>query len=175
MRALALDLATRTGWAHNVSGELMAGVWTLGTPKEIREWGASRMTRRRDPRILRLRDLVSPFCGVVDCIVMEDILFASSVFQITLWSSLRAAAWLACQECGIVFEAVPVQTLKIFATGKGNADKPAMCAAVAKWDPDRFSILRGKLWDSKQNLFLTDDAADAIHLWRWSQQHIRIK
>lgn len=46
------------------------------------------------------------------------------------WS--HVVAW--CQENGVPYLGVPVQTIKKFATGKGNADKQAVIDAVAsRW------------------------------------------
>lgn len=174
MNSLCLDLGTSCGYCYNEGSTMLCGTWSLATTKEIKEFGKLRLNRRGDPRIKRLAALLSPFCGKVDAILYEDVLFSSTTYACQLWASLRAAIWLSCDD-KIIRECVPVQTLKIFAAGKGNADKDAMCLAVVKWNPERFSIQHGKLWDSYQGLVLTDDAADAIHLWRWSQQHVRIK
>ena len=43
-------------------------------------------------------------------------------------SSQTLSAW--CEHHGIPYEGVPVGTIKRFATGKGNADKAAMVAAM---------------------------------------------
>lgn len=158
MKILALDLATHTGWAHNIEG-VHVGTWALATKKEITQWGKNRLTRRNDPRILRLVKLVAPFCDKVDCIVIEDVEFSSSRMQCQLWASLRAAVWVACQECEIHYDAVNVKTLKKFATGNGNADKPMMIAAARRQRPD---------------LVFDADSADAFHLLTWTEQHIRL-
>ena len=156
MQILALDLATKTGWATRLSTPPL-GTWTLATPKEIKTWGVSRLTRRRDPRVARLAERVSNFCGKVNAIIIEDVQFASSTFQVQLWSSLRAAVWLACRDCDIVFEAVPVTSLKKFATGAGNADKQMMMRAAQKEFP---------------NLKFDDNAADAYHLLCWAEKNL---
>jgi Holliday junction resolvasome RuvABC endonuclease subunit len=40
----------------------------------------------------------------------------------------QLTAW--CEEHGVAYQGVPVGTIKAFATGRGNADKAAMMAAV---------------------------------------------
>lgn len=130
----------------------------MATPKEIKEWGRTRLTRRRDERILRLVKLIAPFCDKVDCIVIEDVEFSSYRLQQQLWASLRASVWVACQECEIHYDAVNVKTLKKWA-GNGNADKAEMIFAALTQRPD---------------LTFDADSADAFHLWTWAQKHIRL-
>ena len=43
-------------------------------------------------------------------------------------SSALLTAW--CEERSVAYEGVPVGTIKRFATGRGNADKAAMVAAI---------------------------------------------
>lgn len=159
MKILALDIATRTGWATNCSGKIEVGTWVLATATEVKAWGKTRLVRRNDPRILRLIKLVAPFCDKVDCIIIEDLEFSSYRKQMQLWSSLRAAVWVACQECEIHYDAVNVKTLKKFATGSGNADKTMMIAAARRQRPD---------------LIFDADSADAYHILQWGINHIRL-
>lgn len=159
MRLLAIDIGTSCGWATNYSGKVEVGTWVLATPKEIKEWGRTRLTRRNDPRILRLVKLVAPFCGKIDCMVIEDLEFSSYRKQMQLWSSLRAAIWVACQECEIHYDAVNVKTLKKWATGNGNADKTAMLFAAKTQRPD---------------LSFDEDSADAFHVLTWTIKHVRL-
>jgi len=152
---LGLDLGTNCGYAYNVEGTFAVGTWVLGTDKEIKQWGKTRLTRRRDPRIERFCQLLGnlpPF----DVLVFEDVQFASYTLQVQLWSALRATAWL----CGTakIWEAVPVSTLKAFATGSGAADKEHMATKLEKFYP--------KLWQPG----LDDDAIDAIWLWLWAKK-----
>lgn len=157
MNCLALDIGTRTGYAVNNGKDLQVGTWILATPAEVKEWGRTRLTRRRDERILRLVKFIAPFCDKVDCIVIEDVEFSSYRLQQQLWASLRAAVWCACQECEIHYDAVNVKTLKKWASGNGNADKTAMIFAAQTQRPD---------------LKFDADSADAFHLWTWAQKHI---
>lgn len=161
MKILALDLATHTGWAHNIEG-VHVGTWELATKKEITQWGKNRLTRRQDPRIVRLLTEVRIFCRSVDCIIFEDVEFGSSRMQTQLWSALRAAVWLACIECAcdVHYDCVNVKTLKKWASGNGNADKNMMMAAARRQRPD---------------LVFDEDSADAFHLLTWAVAHIRIK
>lgn len=150
---LALDLGTHAGFAYNRGEEFACGTVTLGSAREIRQWGKTRLTRTADPRIGRLCKWLGDV-GLFDCIVFEDVQFASSVYQVQLWSSLRAAVWL----CGQAkhFEAVPVGTLKKFA-GHGGADKEAMSRFLKARHPEK--------WNEN----LTDDEVDAVWLWLFAK------
>lgn len=171
MRILALDIANKTGFAHNCGGVLCAGTITLGTPEEVKEWGKRRMTRRQDPRFCRLVNIIVQF-GVVDAIVFEDVQFVKTQIQGQLWATLRSAIWATqCGECSALIECVPVQTLKLYATGKGGAGKAQMCAALARADK-RFSAKGETVLDNETGLWLDDNAVDAIWLWKWAQEHL---
>lgn len=154
MRILALDLGTNTGFAHNLTGELQAGTWTLATDKEVTAWGKSRATRKRDPRMQRLHKILHEI-GRPDIVVFEDVEFSSYTKQTQLWSSFRATVWLSfSSDC--VIDCVPVKTLKKWATGDGNADKDKMAAVLYKQQPEL------------KKAGLDDNAVDAIWLYSWA-------
>ena len=169
MRILALDLGTNTGFAYDDPHEgLTCGTWKLASAKEVKDWGKLRLTRRRDPRVMRLFDLVSGLHDLhrFDVILFEDVQFASSTYQVQLWSSLRAAVWLACKVVHPIpyFDCVPVGTLKAFATGNGAATKDSMLAAAK----------RKKLLDDPTEFDdLDDNAIDALHLYDWAKQNLK--
>lgn len=174
MRILGIDLGTKTGFALSSNGVLSkCGTWVLSKPKEITYARKLRLDRRADPRFLRLYDkllnvhLASP----LDYVIFEDVLFAVTVMQTQLWSSLRAAVWMLSRH-GVQIDCVPVGTLKKFATGSGAADKSAMATALVKNDP-RFSLAGGIVRDSLTKELLTDDAVDAIWLTRWTWEMIK--
>jgi hypothetical protein len=182
MNILALDLATNCGFAHNLESELSLGTWKLATPAEIRMWGQNRMTRRNDPRVGRLYNILSGLPSPIDAVVMEDVQFMTYTQQCQLWSSLRAAVWLAFDPS--VCECVPVKTLKQFATGSGVATKEAMVAAAIRVGGGRFKGVSSKnksgvwtrepenFWDESAKKTLDDNAADAYHIFRWAEQNL---
>jgi hypothetical protein len=178
VRILSLDLATNTGWAHNCETNLKLGTWSLSTASEVRQWNKDRLCRRNDPRVARLFNWLSPFRGQTDAVVFEDVQFQSYTQQCQLWSSLRAAVWLAFEGSAII-ECVPVMTLKKFATGHGVATKGMMMAAAARDSKNRFAVgpvgRTGEiefLIDRVTNAHLDDNAADAYHLYRWGQLNL---
>lgn len=170
MDILALDLGTHAGYAYNKKDVFCAGTWNLASAKEVAAWGKQRLTRRQDPRACRLLDNIHDL-GYFDLVVFEDVQFVRSQMQGQLWASLRAAVWLAHCKSSTILEAVPVTTLKKFATGSGSADKHRMVLALA--DQDRqFTTVMNKdavVFRGKQ---LDDNAVDAIWLWKWGQQNL---
>jgi hypothetical protein len=151
-------LGTHLGIAHNLHGELIAETHTLATAKEITEWGKSRLTRRCDPRALRLHSLLGTLAGA-DVVVFEDVQFSTYTKQTQLWATWRAILWISFgQSCCV--EAVPVTTLKRFATGAGNSDKDQMAKALYQQCPE---------WKNKG---LDDNAVDAIFLWKWANHNL---
>lgn len=155
MNILALDLGTITGFAYNRGNEFSCGTWNLASAKEIRQWGKERKTRTDDPRIARLCNHVSAL-GHFELVVFEDVMFSTYTKQTQLWSALRAAVWL-CADTGR-YDCVPVGTLKIFATGKGNADKAQMATHLKIEHPE--------IWKPT----LDDNAIDAIWVWLWAEK-----
>jgi Holliday junction resolvasome RuvABC endonuclease subunit len=163
-RILALDLGTKTGYAITTNNRLVAGTWTWGTAKLITEWGKSRLTRRSDPRVLNFFSTVRKTIlnHNIEQVIFEDVQFASSTFQTQLWASFRAAVWCAASPSTVLVDCVPTGTLKKFATGHGGATKEMMAASLYKFHPG---------W---KNGKLDDNAIDALWLWYWADNHLRL-
>lgn len=161
MKILALDLGSTTGFAYTQpSGNPMISSHTWATAKELFAMRQRRDDRRGDLRIIRFYDWLTNLHAeyTFDAVVFEDVQFSSSTAQTQLWSSFRATVWLAFPST--LREAVPVGTLKKFATGSGAADKPAMSAALRK--------ARSSYWNDK----LDDNAIDAAWLYLWALQNL---
>ena len=124
---LALDLATKTGWATNISRT--SGVQVFDAK------------RGESPgmRFLRCRGWLSEMLtllGGVDVIVYEQAHHrggAATACCVGLVSMVQAFA----AEHGIELMTVHTGELKRWATGKGNAGKPAMMKAARArgWNP----------------------------------------
>jgi Holliday junction resolvasome RuvABC endonuclease subunit len=153
---LGVDLGTTTGLACAGKGGILdIHSIPLATPKEVRAWSKAGLLRARDPRVERLCKYLMDRYFVTD-VVFEDVVFASSTYQVQLWASLRGALWLAFSHAK--FHPVPVGTLKKFATGNGCADKEAMVKAAKK--------------DSLDVQGLDDNAIDAYWLAKWGMRNI---
>ena len=159
MNILALDLATKTGWACRDNGQIRAGTWTLATPKQLK----GRDECAPDLRLLWLRSRLTTLCNEFHPMVLayENVQFVQSRAQGFLWAGLRAMVWLVAHEQGIRTIGCPVKTLKKFATGNGNADKDEMAAALYT-QPDMVNM--------PPNLrTLDDNGVDAVHLLFWAE------
>lgn len=173
MKVLALDLATSTGYAYDdVLGRLHCGTWLLATDKELKAASKKRLNRRCDIRIQKLFHLIKNLnrANHFDVIVFEDVQFSRYTLSCQLWSSLRAAAWLA-PLYNPIFEAVPVATLKKFATGHGGATKEMMVSNLIQRDFRFFSVdnpTQARYGDQ----VIDDNAVDAVWLWRWGKQNL---
>ena len=121
---LALDLGTTTGWAlRGQDGGITSGTMTF-KPSRF-EGGGMRYLRFRS-WLAEVADL----SGGLTRMVFEEVRAHAGTDAAHLYGGFLAhlSAW--CEERGIAYEGVPVATIKRFATGRGNADKAAMIAAI---------------------------------------------
>lgn len=158
MNILALDLGTKTGIAHNLGGRLHAETLRLATDDEVTAWGKQRLTRRKDPRVIKFFEYL---CSLPrpDLVVFEDVQFSSYTLQVQMWASLRTSVWLAFSS-EVTVECVPVGTLKKFATGTGSAGKDLM---------KKHLLLQHPEWKKVE---LDDNAVDALWLFYWAQHNL---
>jgi hypothetical protein len=121
---LALDLGTVTGWALR-SGD---GATTSGT--------VSFKPSRYDGggiRYLRFRgwlDQLATDIGGFGAIHFEEVRRHAGTDAAHIYGGLLATLTAWCEQRGIAYQGVPVGTIKRFISGKGNADKAAVIAAV---------------------------------------------
>jgi hypothetical protein len=139
---------------------MTAGTWHLATPKEVKQWHKEGLDRRGDPRVLRLTNNLMSFTEWADVVVFEDVKFCSTTMQCQLYASFRTAVWLLFPVTKI--EAVPVQTLKKFATGSGSATKEAM---------KRCWLNSHHFWRMSGDL--DDNAIDACWLVAWAKENVK--
>ena len=121
---LALDLGTTTGWAlRRQDGGITSGTITF-RPSRF-EGGGMRYLRFRS----WLAELAA-LAGGLTRIAFEEVRSHAGTDAAHLYGGFLAhlSAW--CEERGVAYEGVPVGTIKRFATGRGNADKAAMIAAI---------------------------------------------
>ena len=124
MNALALDLGTRTGWAHaDGNGMITSGV----TEFRCDRWQGGGM------RFLRFRawlDEIHLLTGGLDHLFYEQVRRHAGTDASHLYGGWLAILSTWCEQRSIPYQGVPVGTLKRFATGKGNAGKEAVLAAM---------------------------------------------
>lgn len=112
---LALDLGTRCGWAAEIDGVVLSGTLDLknDVQRYLRLW-------------LWLEENVRPG----DVVAYEDVKRHLGTTAAHVYGGFKAVVLSVCAKTGASCVGVPVQTIKKHATGRGNADKPAMIAAA---------------------------------------------
>jgi hypothetical protein len=121
---LALDLGTTTGFALRTRDDHI----TSGT-LEFRNdrWQGGGM------RFLRFRQWLTETkhaASGIDRVVYEQVRRHAGVDAAHAYGGWLAILTAWCEHHAIPYEGVPVGTIKRFATGKGNADKAAVIAAM---------------------------------------------
>jgi len=143
---LALDLGQRTGWALRASD----GYITSGTAEFRHDrWQGGGM---RFLRFKRWLTEIKNCAGGIDLVVYEQVRRHAGVDAAHAMGGWLAILTAWCEHHGIAYEGVPVGTIKRHVTGKGNADKQAVIAAVKAlgFEPQ------------------DDNEADAIALLQWA-------
>ena len=121
---LALDLGTTTGWALSPpSGSIVSGTVSF-RPSRYDGGGM---------RYLRFRNWLKQLAAGGDAIAavyFEEIRRHVGTDAAHIYGGFLACLSAWCEEKCVAYQGVPVGTIKRFATGKGNADKAAMIAAL---------------------------------------------
>lgn len=137
MNILAIDQATVAGWKTSTA----SGTWNLKT-KADESMGI---------KLIRFKAKIKEICKLEDIgiIVYER---AASQYKASLihGSKLIAIIELFCEENKLECKAYSANEIKMFATGNGNAGKPAMIQACI----DKYNITPAD-----------DNEADAVHIY----------
>lgn len=120
---MALDLGTTTGWACRSRGITTSGTATFRSGRF--EGGGMRYLRFQ-----RWLDEMSYLTRPLETIHFEEIRSHAATDAAHVYGGLMATLTAWCELRGIPYEGVPVGTIKKFVTGKGNANKAAMVAAI---------------------------------------------
>ena len=121
---LALDLGSTTGWAVRT-----------GRCRILHGTAEFRPSRYEGGGIRYLRfgkwlDQTLDVTGGVDAVYFEEVRRHIGTDAAHVYGGLLATLTAWCEAHSIPYQGVAVGTIKRFATGKGNADKAAMIAAV---------------------------------------------
>jgi Holliday junction resolvasome RuvABC endonuclease subunit len=121
MKLLALDPATRTGWAHSDGPH---GIWDLAVKRD--ESAGMRLVRFRGKLNEIRRDLG------VDLVVFEAARHAAAGMQGTLvcQAELQGVLKTWCEDNGVEYRGFSPSEIKKHATGKGNASKSDVLKAA---------------------------------------------
>jgi Holliday junction resolvasome RuvABC endonuclease subunit len=121
---LALDLGTTTGWAmRTAGGQILSGTNDF-RPRRF-EGGGMRYVRFTD----HLVELAMSAHGI-GRVVFEEVRRHAGTDAAHVYGGFLATLTAWCEEYEVPYQGVPVGTIKRHVTGKGNADKAAMIAAV---------------------------------------------
>jgi len=121
---LALDLGTATGWAMQFAGGQIESGTTSFRPSRYDGGGM---------RYLRFRgwlDGIAADAAGVAAIYFEEVRRHIGTDAAHLYGGFLATLTAWCEQRSIPYEGVPVGSIKRHITGKGNADKQAVIAAV---------------------------------------------
>jgi Holliday junction resolvasome RuvABC endonuclease subunit len=123
---LSLDLATVTGWAVRLSsGAICSGTQSF-KPARFEGGGMKYLRFQR-----WLEDVIAP-SGVrqIDRVVFEEVRRHLGVDAAHAYGGFMSHLESTCERMEIPYEGVPVGTIKRHATGKGNANKELVIAAM---------------------------------------------
>ena len=141
---IALDLGTKTGWAVLRGGRVTSGTCEF---KPGRFEGGGMRFLRFARWLDDLRELVG---GTIGGIYFEEVRRHVATDAAHVYGGLLGTLTSWCEQHGVPYSGIPVATIKKAATGKGNADKAAMIAAIRRvgFDPrddneaDAIALLR---------------------------------
>jgi Holliday junction resolvasome RuvABC endonuclease subunit len=143
---LALDLGTTTGWAlRDRTGHITSGSESF-RPQRF-EGGGMRFLRFK-----RWLSEIKAHADGLDALVFEEVRRHVSTDAAHAYGGFLATLTAWCEHHGIPYRGVPVGTIKRNATGRGNANKLEVLAAMRSlghWPAD-------------------DNEADALALLRWA-------
>jgi Holliday junction resolvasome RuvABC endonuclease subunit len=123
---LALDLGTRTGWAVLPrSGRIASGVTEF---RPGRFEGAGMAFLRFEKFLADLNRDAGPF----DAVVFEEVRAHAGTLAAQVYGGFLAHLTAWCERNRVPYLGVPVATIKRHATGKGNASKDEVIAAMLK-------------------------------------------
>src|SRR5690554_2466552 len=121
---LSLNLGTATGWAlSNKYGRIMSGTAHF-RPRRFEDGGM------RYLRFERWLNETRDVSGVINAVYFEEGRRQLGVDAAYTYGGFLASLTAWCEEHRIPYEGVPVGTIKEFITGKGNAGKQDVIAAV---------------------------------------------
>ena len=121
---LALDLGTITGWAlSDESGAIISG--TMSFRPDRFSGGGMRFLRFK-----RWLTEIKNTAGGIDAIYLEEVRRHAGTSAGQIYGGWLAILSAWCEHHSIPYQGVPVGTIKRHVTGKGNAPKQEVIAAV---------------------------------------------
>ncbi len=143
---LALDLGTTTGWALRSSDGTITSGTTSFRPQRF-DGGGMRFLRFK-----RWLTEIKHSCDGIDCLYFEEVRRHAGVDAAHAYGGFLATLTAWCEHHQIPYQGVPVGTIKKHATGKGNAGKADVIAAIR----------------ARGHVPIDDNEADALALLHWA-------
>lgn len=143
---LALDLGTTTGWAMRSRDQQIAHGFVTLRPQRFEGGGM---------RYLRFKRWLAEIKGIatdIHAVYFEEVRRHVGVDAAHVYGGLMATLTSWCEHHGIPYQGVPVGTIKKHATGKGNAAKEDVIAAMR----------------AQGHAVAEDNEADALALLHWA-------
>jgi Holliday junction resolvasome RuvABC endonuclease subunit len=124
MSILALDLGSRLGWAVGYGpGDIQHGVIEF---RAGRHEGGGMQWLRFKKWLREMHDQHGP----VDAVYFESVAAHKGTAAAHIYGGFLATLTAWCEASEIPYQGIPVGTIKRHATGKGNANKDAVIAAI---------------------------------------------
>lgn len=143
---LSLDLGTQTGWALISSDGFITSSSESFKPQRF-EGGGMRYLRFK-----RWLTEVKQCAGGINAVYFEEVRRHVGVDAAHAYGGFLATLTAWCEHHNIPYQGVPVGTIKKYATGKGNASKEQMIAAI----------------QARGHTPADDNEADALALLHWA-------
>jgi len=143
---LALDLGTTTGWALRSRDGQIAHGFVNFKPQRF-EGGGMRYLRFK-----RWLSEIQGAVGEIHSVYFEEVRRHSGVDAAHVYGGLMATLTTWCEHHNVPYQGIPVGTIKKHATGKGNAGKAEVIAAMR----------------AKGHPVIDDNEADALALLGWA-------
>lgn len=121
---LALDLGSRLGWAIQLpDGSITSGTATF-RPSRFEGGGMGWL------RFRRWLEEMARSARPVGSVVFEEVRRHAGTTAAHVYGGFLAHLTAWCEQADVPYQGVPVGTIKRYATGKGNAGKDAVIAAM---------------------------------------------
>ena len=143
---LAIDLGTTTGWAVRARDHQIAHGFVSFKPQRF-EGGGMRFLRFK-----RWLSEIHTMTNDIHAVYFEEVRRHAGVDAAHVYGGLMATLTTWCEHRNIPYQGVPVGTIKKHATGKGNAGKDEVIAAMCV----------------KGHPVSDDNEADALALLHWA-------
>jgi hypothetical protein len=142
---LALDLGGTTGWAVRLPDSSIASGTAAFRPSRFEGGGMGWL------RFRHWLDSMAASAGPIGSVVFEEVRRHAGTAAAHVYGGFLAHLTAWCESAGVPYQGVPVGTIKRFATGKGNAPKEAVIAAMrargfAPTDDNEADALALLLW-----------------------------